>query len=182
MHSFIHSFNPTYSLYHSFTRTNQASPLPFITIIIHQPCIARTTQYGIRTSTHEITMTRTQRNAFVYIPLANHLTKIHKYMYACIEMTTSSHPLNVLLSIFSGGHRGGGGGGGDIDHRVGAATTLMWRVDPWMTDLKAMVMRICGLNAWMHAWTDCCLCVFVYVYVVGGSLDLFAGWSSLHCR
>ena len=33
MHAFIHSFNPPYSLYHSFTRTNQASPLPFITII-----------------------------------------------------------------------------------------------------------------------------------------------------
>ena len=33
IHSFIHSFNPPYSLYHSFTRTNQASPLPFITII-----------------------------------------------------------------------------------------------------------------------------------------------------
>ena len=33
MHAFIHSFNPTYSLDHSFTRTNQASPLPFITII-----------------------------------------------------------------------------------------------------------------------------------------------------
>ena len=33
MHACIHSFNPPYSLYHSFTRTNQASPLPFITII-----------------------------------------------------------------------------------------------------------------------------------------------------
>ena len=32
---------------------------------------------------------------------------IHACMHACIEMTTSSHPLNVLMSIF-----GGGGGGG----------------------------------------------------------------------
>ena len=52
-------------------------------------------------------------------------------------MTTSSHPLNVLMSIF-------GGGGGDIDHRVGTAASLLLRVDSWMTDLKAMmVMRIC---------------------------------------
>ena len=46
MHAFIHSFNATYSLYHSFTRTNHAPPLPFITIIIHQPCNARTTKYA----------------------------------------------------------------------------------------------------------------------------------------
>ena len=83
-------------------------------------------------------------NAFACIPLANHhLTEIHPsihpYMHACIEMTTSSHPLNVLMSIFGGG----GGGGGDIDHGVGTAATLMLRVDSWMTDLKAMVMRIC---------------------------------------
>ena len=48
-------------------------------------------------------------------------------MYACIEMTTSSHILNVLMSIFGGG--GGGGGGGDIDHRVGTAASLLLRVD-----------------------------------------------------
>ena len=58
------------------------------------------------------------------IPLANHhLTEGHTYMRACIEMTTSSHPLNVLMSIF------GGGGGGDIDHRVGTAASLLLRVD-----------------------------------------------------
>ena len=67
MHACIHSFNPPYSLYHSFTRTNQALPLEFITIynhpsINHQPCIARTTQHGIRTCTHDVTMTRTQWN------------------------------------------------------------------------------------------------------------------------
>ena len=46
-------------------------------------------------------------------------------------MTTSSHPLNVPMSILGGGHRGGsgGGGGGDIEHRVDAATSLMLRVD-----------------------------------------------------
>ena len=47
-------------------------------------------------------------------------------MHACIEMTTSSHTLNVLMSIFGGG---GGGGGGDIDHRVGTAASLLLRVD-----------------------------------------------------
>ena len=64
------------------------------------------------------------------IPLANHhLTQIHTYMHACmhecVEMTTTSHPLNVLMSIFGGG----GGGGGDIDHRVGTAARLLLRVD-----------------------------------------------------
>ena len=83
IHSFIHSFNPPYSLYHSFTRTNDASPLPFITIINHQPCIARTTKCGIHTCTHDVTMTRTQWNAFACIPLANHhLTEIHICMHA----------------------------------------------------------------------------------------------------
>ena len=62
------------------------------------------------------------------IPLANHhLTEGHTYMRACIEMTTSSHPLNVLMSIFGGG--GGGGCGGDIDHGVGTAASLLLRVD-----------------------------------------------------
>ena len=66
------------------------------------------------------------------IPLANHhLTQIHTYMHACmhafVEMTTSSHPLNVLMSFGGGG--GGGGGSGEIDHRVGTAASLMLRVD-----------------------------------------------------
>ena len=77
-------------------------------------------------------MTRTQRNAFACIPLANHhLTEGHTYMRACIEITTSSHPLNVRMSIFGGGGGGGGGGGdgGDIDHRVGTAASLLLRVD-----------------------------------------------------
>ena len=47
-------------------------------------------------------------------------------MRACIEMTTSSHTLNVLMSIFGGG---GGGSGDDIDHRVGTAASLLLRVD-----------------------------------------------------
>ena len=56
-------------------------------------------------------------------------TTLQRYIHthACIEMTTSSHPLNVLMSIFGGG--GGGGGGGDIDHRVGTAASLLLRVD-----------------------------------------------------
>ena len=143
MHSFIHSFNPTYSLYHSFTRTNDASPLPFITIINHQPCIARTTKCGIRTCTHDVIIGRTQWNAFACIPLANHLTERHTCMHACIDMTTTrtmmvmmmmmvmplpwlSHPMNVLMSIFDGDDKGGGGG---IDRRIDAAASLMLRVD-----------------------------------------------------
>ena len=47
-------------------------------------------------------------------------------IHACIEKTTSSHPLNVLMSIFG---VGGGGGGGDIDHRVGTAAMLLLSVD-----------------------------------------------------
>ena len=71
-------------------------------------------------------------NTFACIPLANHhLTEIHTYthtcMHECIEKTTSSHPLNVLMSIFGGG--GGGGGGVDIDHGVGTAASLLLRVD-----------------------------------------------------
>ena len=66
------------------------------------------------------------------IPLANHhLTEIHTHTHTCIEMTTSSHPLNVLMSIFGGGGGGGVGGvgGGDIDHRVGTAARLLLSVD-----------------------------------------------------
>ena len=51
---------------------------------------------------------------------------MHAYMHACVEMTTSSHPLNVLMSIFGGGVVGGGG---DIDHRVGTAARLLLSVD-----------------------------------------------------
>ena len=54
----------------------------------------------------------------------HHLTEIHTYTHICIEMTTSSHPLNVLMSIF-----GGGGGGGDIGHRVDTVASLLLGVD-----------------------------------------------------
>ena len=37
------------------------------------------------------------------------------------------------------------------------------------------------MNECMHAWTDCCLCVCLCMCMwLGGSVDLFAGWSSLH--
>ena len=90
-------------------------------------------------------LTRTKWNAFACTPLANHHLQrdIHAHIHACIEMKTSSHPLNVLMSIFGGG---GGGGGGDIVHRVGTAASLLLRVDSWMTDLEAMVMRICVMR------------------------------------
>ena len=51
------------------------------------------------------------------------------YIHACIEMTTSSHPLNVLMSIFGGGGGGGVVVGGDIDHGVDTAARLSLRVD-----------------------------------------------------
>ena len=89
------------------------------------PCIARTTQHGIRTCTHDITMARTQWNGMnlhaYRLPTTTLQKDIHTHMRACIEMTTSSHTLNVLMSIF--------GGGGDIDHRVGTAASLLLRVD-----------------------------------------------------
>ena len=71
-------------------------------------------------------------NAFACIPLANHhFTEIHTYICMHAGMTTSSHPLNVLMSIFGGGDGGGGGGcgGGGIYHGVGTAASLMLRVD-----------------------------------------------------
>ena len=94
IHSFIHSFNPPYSLYHSFTRTNQALPLQFITIynhpsINHQPCIARTTQQGSRTCTHDVAMTRTQWNAIACayrLPTTTLHRYIHTYMHACMHV------------------------------------------------------------------------------------------------
>ena len=87
-------------------------------------------------------MARTQWNVF-----ATTLERdTHIYMHACMEMRTtrmmmmvmvmmplpsSSHPLNLLMSIFGGGDRGGDGGGGSIDCRVDvdAAASLMLRVD-----------------------------------------------------
>ena len=50
-------------------------------------------------------------------------------MHTCTEMTTTSHSLNVLMSIFGGG--GGGGGGSSIDRKidVGTAASMMLRVD-----------------------------------------------------
>ena len=144
MHSFIHSFNPPFSLYHSFTRTNQASPLPFITIYNH-PSINHALHGPLSMAFVHARMTlpwlaHNGMHLHAYrLPTTTLQRYIHACMHACIEMTTSSHPLNVLMSIC-----GGGGGGGDIDHRVGTAASLLLRVDSWMTDLKAMmVMRIC---------------------------------------
>ena len=137
----IHSIRHLLSITRSQERTNHVSPLPFITII--HPSINHalhgTTQYGIRTCTHHVVMARTQWNAFaITLP-----RDIYTYMHACTEMRTtrmmmmmmvmpsSSHPLNLLMSIFGGGDRGGDCGGGSIDCRVDvdAAASLMLRVD-----------------------------------------------------
>ena len=51
-----------------------------------------------------------------------------------MSLPSSSHPLNVLMSIFGGGdRRGSGSGGGGIDRRVDAAASLMLRLDSRMT-------------------------------------------------
>ena len=78
--------------------------------------MARTQSYGMHLHAYCLPTTSLQRY-------------IHTDMHACIEMTTSSHPLNVLMSIFGGGGGGGGGCGGDIVHRVGTAASLLLRVD-----------------------------------------------------
>ena len=49
-------------------------------------------------------------------------TRMVKKKMMMMSLPSSSRPLNVLMSIF-------GGGGGDIDHRVGAAASLLLRVD-----------------------------------------------------
>ena len=126
----IHSIRHLLSITRSQERTNHVSPLPFITII--HPSINHalhgTTQYGIRTCTHHVVMARTQWNAkFACTPLASHhLTERHTYIHACTEMRTtrmmimmvmmplpsSSHPLNLLMSVFGGDEEEGGDGGG----------------------------------------------------------------------
>ena len=63
-----------------------------------------------------------------------------------MPLPSSSHPLNLRMSIFGGGDRSCGGGSSNIDHRVDvdAAAGLILRVASWLTDLKArMVMGIC---------------------------------------
>ena len=61
IHSFIHSIHHIHSITLSQERTkHDHCHSSQSTSINHQPCIARTTQYGIRTCTHDITMTRTQ--------------------------------------------------------------------------------------------------------------------------
>ena len=131
MHSFNHLFNPPHSLYHSFTRTNQASPLPFITIYNHPSIINHGLNVPLSMAFVHGRMTlpllaHNGMHLHAYrLPSTTLQRYIHACMHACIEMTTSSHPLNVLMSIFGGGV----GGGGDIGHRVGTAARLLLRVD-----------------------------------------------------
>ena len=138
----IHSIRHLLSITRSQERTNHVSPLPFITII--HPSINHalhgTTQYGIRTCTHHVVMARTQWNAFA----TTFQRDIYTYMHACTEMRTtrmmmmmmmmmplpsSSHPLNLLMSIFGGCESGGGGSNIDCRVDVDAAASLMLRVD-----------------------------------------------------
>ena len=139
MYSFIHAFIQstifTLSLFHK----NE----PSITTAIHHnhPSIINHALHGPLSMAFvhaRMPLPWLAHNGMEDIPLANnHLIEGRTYMRACIEVTTSSHTLNVLMRIF------GGGDGGDIDHRVGTAASLLLRVDSWMTDLKAMmVMRV----------------------------------------
>ena len=98
MHSFIHSIHHIHSI--TLSRTNQASPLQFITIYNYPSIINHALHGPLSTFVHAriVAMTRTQWNAIACIPLQPPLTEIHTYMHACIEMTTSSHPLNVLVT------------------------------------------------------------------------------------
>ena len=124
----IHSFNPPYSLYHSFTRTNQASPLTFITIYNH-PSIINHALHGPLSMAFvhaRMTLPWLAHNGMECICMHTACQpppSRDTYIHARIEKTTSSHPLNVLMSIF------GGGDGGDIDHRAGTAASLLLRVD-----------------------------------------------------
>ena len=122
IHSFIHSNIFTLSLFHKNEPSITIAIHHNLQSSIHQPCIARTTQYDIRTCTHDVTMTRTYWNRMHLHLYRLPITTLQRYIHTCIEMTTSSHPLNALISIF-------GGGGGDIDHRVGTAASLLLRVD-----------------------------------------------------
>ena len=130
----MHSFNSTSPLHHSFTRTNE----PRITIAIHhnhpsihQPCIARyhsvwhsymhaSRCHGSHTMECKVCMhTACQPPPF-------RETYIYTCMHACTEMRTtrmmimmvmmplpsSSHPLNLLMSVFGGDEEEGGDGGG----------------------------------------------------------------------
>ena len=149
IHSFIHSIHHIHSITLSQERTKHYHCNSSQSTIIH-PSIINHALHGplSRAVVHARMMlpwlahNGTQLHAHTACqPPPYTDTYIHACMHACVEMTTSSHPLNVLMSIFGGG---GGGGGGDIDHRVGTAASLLLRVDSWMTDLKAMmVMRIC---------------------------------------
>ena len=149
MHAYIHSFIQstifTLSLFHKNEPSITTAIHHNLQSSIHQSSTMHCTDHSVGQSymhawcCHD---SHTMERNCMRIPLANHhLTEIHTYTHTCIEMTTSSHPLNVLMSIF------GGGGGGDIDHRVGTAATMMLGVDSWMIDLKAMmVMRICVMR------------------------------------
>ena len=133
IHSFIHFIQSTIftlSLFHKHEPSITTSIHHNLQSSIHQPCIARTTQYGSRTCTHDVTMSRTQNGMHLHayrLPTTTLQRYIHTCMHACMCRDDDfSHPLNVLMSIFGGG---GGGGGGDIDHRVGTAASLLLRVD-----------------------------------------------------
>ena len=86
MHSFIHSFNPPYSLYHSFTRTNQASPLPFITTI--HPSIIKHALHGplrIASKHAHMTLPWLARNGMHLHACRLPTTTLQIYIHACMH-------------------------------------------------------------------------------------------------
>ena len=95
MHAWIHSLFINSFIQSIFTLSLFHKNEPSITIAVHhnlqssinhQPCIARTTQHGIRTCTHDITMARTQWNGMhlhaYRLPTTTLQRYIHTYMHA----------------------------------------------------------------------------------------------------
>ena len=104
MHSFIQSTICTLSLFHKNEPSITTAIHHNLQSSIHQSSTMHCTDHSVGQSymhawcCHD---SHTMERNCMRIPLANHhLTQIHTYMHACVEMTTSSHPLNVLMSIF----------------------------------------------------------------------------------
>ena len=108
IHSFIHSFIQstifTLSLFHKNEPSITTAIHHNLQSSIHQSSTMHCTDHSVGQSymhawcCHD---SHTMERNCMRIPLANHhLTQIHTYIHACVEMTTSSHPLNVLMSIF----------------------------------------------------------------------------------
>jgi hypothetical protein len=125
----IHSIRHLLSITHSQERTNHVSPLPFITII-HPSTMHCTVPLSMAFVHARITLSWLAHNGMHLhvhrLPTTTLQRDIHIYIHACTEMRTtrmmimmvmmplpsSSHPLNLLMSVFGGDEEEGGDGGG----------------------------------------------------------------------